>query len=232
MAQISCDKMQTKVAARKNVNTLDGSVGQALWMPPIIVTAKNAIRITIRPPAAGSILLAICFPKNFRRTCAPNVQRHTIIINLADIDMGSMLILLSVSSANNIGRVSVNTSVASNKIKRAAVPFKPINKAKPGIETSGGQLPHATRIALSSAGIFISIVARKISNGIIINMKNVPQNNSRIFEKAINISSGSSRNIDTVNIRMTVVSAKGFVRMVRLGNNNPIMTPDGINHVP
>lgn len=30
MAQISCDKMQTKVAARKNVNTLDGSVGQTL----------------------------------------------------------------------------------------------------------------------------------------------------------------------------------------------------------
>ena len=48
----------------------------------------------------------------------------------------------------------------------------------------------------------------------------------------IKISLGSSRNIDTVNIRMTVVSAKGFVRMVRLGNNNPIMTPDGINHVP
>ena len=63
-------------------------------------------------------------------------------------------------------------------------------------------------------------------------MKIVPQNNSLIFVKAINISSGSSRNIETVSIRMTVVSAKGFVRMVRLGNNNPIMTPDGINHVP
>ena len=63
-------------------------------------------------------------------------------------------------------------------------------------------------------------------------MKNVPQNNSRIFVKAINISLGSSRNIEMVNIRMTVVSAKGFVRMVRLGNNNPNMTPNGINHVP
>ena len=63
-------------------------------------------------------------------------------------------------------------------------------------------------------------------------MKNVPQNNSRIFLRAINISLGSSRNIETVNIRMTVVSAKGFVRMVRLGNSNPIMTPNGINHVP
>ena len=146
--------------------------------------------------------------------------------------MGSILILLSVSSANKIGSVSVNARVANNKIKRAAVPFKPINKARPGIETSGGQLPHATRIVLSSKGIFISSIARKISNGIIINMKNVPQNNSRIFVKAINMSSGSSRNIETVNIRMTVVSAKGFVRMVRLGNNNPIMTPDGINHVP
>ena len=142
------------------------------------------------------------------------------------------MILLSVSSANNIGRVSVNARVANNKIKRAAVPFQPINKARPGIATSGGQLPHATRIVLSSTGIFISFVARKISNGIIINMKNVPQNNSRIFVKAINISLGSSRNIETVNIRMTVVSAKGFVRMVRLGNNNPIMTPNGINHVP
>ena len=156
--------------------------------------------------------------------------KHTIIINLADIDMGSMLILLSVSSANNIGRVSVNTSVASNKIKRAAVHLSRSIKQDPASKLAAGSFP-ATRIALSSAKIFISIVARKISNGIIINMKNVPQN-SRIFEKAINISSGSSRNIDTVNIRMTVVSAKGFVRMVRLGNNNPIMTPDGINHVP
>ena len=232
MAQTSCDKMQTRVAARKNVNTLDGLVGQTWWMPPIIVTAKNAIKITIRPPAAGSTLLATGFPKNFRRTCAPNVQRQTIIINLVDIDIGSILILLSISSANNIGRVSVNARVASNKIKRAAVPFKPINKARPGIETSGGQLPHATRIALSSIGIFISFVARKISNGIIINMKNVPHNNSRIFVKAINISAGSSRNIETVNIRMTVASAKGFVRMVRSGNNNPIITPNGINHVP
>ena len=89
-----------------------------------------------------------------------------------------------------------------------------------------------SRAVLSSAGIFISFVARKISNGIIINMKNVPQNNSRIFVKAINISLRSSRYIEMVNIRMTVVSAKGFVRMVRLGNNNPIMTPNGINHVP
>ena len=140
--------------------------------------------------------------------------------------------IIATKLADGIPATPIEVINANNKIKRAAVPFKPINKARPGIETSGGQPPHATRIALSSAGIFISIVARKINNGIIINMKNVPQNNSRIFVKAINISLGSSRNIETVNIRMTVVSAKGFVRMVRLGNNNPIMTPNGINHVP
>ena len=51
-------------------------------------------------------------------------------------------------------------------------------------------------------------------------------------ELVLNVKSVITENIDTVNIRMTVVSAKGFVRMVRLVNNNPIMTPDGINHVP
>ena len=139
-------------------------------MPPIIVTAKKAIKITIRPPAAGSILLAICFPRTFEEPVLP-MCKGTNYHQFSRYRYGINVDTVSVSSANNIGRVSVNTSVASNKIKRAAVPFKPINKARPGIETSGGQLPHATRIALSSAGIFISIVARKISNGIIINMK-------------------------------------------------------------
>ena len=118
-----------------------------------MVTANNAMRMTIMPSADPSLAVACFSPTNQRRPCARKNDINTIQTNSSAIEVGLNPRLGPISNDRTSGRVIVKSSVPPIIINSAAAPSSPIKIARPGMETNGGHALQATTTANKPDGI-------------------------------------------------------------------------------